>query len=54
MAGISAGKALTEQGIHDFRIIEHQDRIGGRTIHTNFGTKPDGSSYTVELGTNWV
>jgi hypothetical protein len=22
--------------------------------HTNFGKKPDGTSYVVELGANWV
>ena len=54
MAGISAGHSLTEAGVDDFKIIEYQDRIGGRTLHTQFGEKPDGSPYTVELGTNWV
>ena len=54
MAGISAGHSLTEAGVDDFKIIEYQDRIGGRTLHTHFGEKPDGSPYTVELGTNWV
>lgn len=54
MAGVSAGKTLVENGIHDFKIIEYQHRVGGRTLHTGFGTKPDGSAWTVELGTNWV
>lgn len=54
MAGISAGHSLTQQDITDFKIIEFQDRIGGRTLHQKFGRKSDGSQYTVELGTNWV
>ena len=55
MAGVSAGNTLTQHGVEDFKIIEYQDRIGGRTLHTpDFGVKPDGSSYTIELGTNWV
>ena len=54
MAGISAGNTLTQHGINDFKIIEYQDRVGGRTLHTGFGMKPDGSPYTIELGTNWV
>lgn len=54
MAGVSAGSTLTEQGITDFKIIEYQNRIGGRTLHTDFGQKPDGTPYTIELGTNWV
>lgn len=54
MAGLSAGKTLTQYGVHDFKIIEYQDRIGGRTLHTNFGTRPNGSSWTIELGTNWA
>ena len=54
MAGISAGRKLTQHGIDDFKIIEYQDRVGGRTLHTTFGQKRGGSSYTVELGTNWA
>lgn len=54
MAGVSAGETLTRHGIDDFKIVEYQDRIGGRTLHTDFGVKPDGSPYTIELGTNWV
>ena len=54
MAGVSAGKTLTQHGIEDFKILEYQDRIGGRTLHAHFGTKTSGGSWTVELGTNWV
>ncbi|KAH7010842.1 uncharacterized protein B0I36DRAFT_208792, partial [Microdochium trichocladiopsis] len=38
----------------DFLIIEHNDFIGGRVHHTTFGSRPDGTPYTVELGANWI
>ncbi|RCI12224.1 hypothetical protein L249_0157 [Ophiocordyceps polyrhachis-furcata BCC 54312] len=48
MAGITAAQALTNASVHDFVILEYQDRIGGRAWHTQFG------GHTVELGANWV
>ena len=54
MTGISAGAALSNAGVTDFKIIEYQGRIGGRTIATEFGKHADGSPWNVELGTNWV
>ncbi|KAL3693588.1 hypothetical protein R1sor_007239 [Riccia sorocarpa] len=48
MAGISAGKTLTEKGITNFIILEATDKIGGRIRNTDFG------GYKVELGANWV
>lgn len=30
------------------------DYIGGRVVHTHFGSKQDGSPHTVELGANWI
>ncbi|PFH61355.1 hypothetical protein XA68_17604 [Ophiocordyceps unilateralis] len=54
MAGITAAQALANASVHDFIILEYQDRIGGRAKHTDFGAGPDGSPYTVELGANWI
>lgn len=54
VAGITAAQALSNASVTDFLIIERNDYIGGRVAHTNFGTKPDGTPYVVELGANWV
>ncbi|POS72900.1 N1-acetylpolyamine oxidase [Diaporthe helianthi] len=54
VAGISAAQALFNASITDFLIVDRNDYIGGRLAHTTFGSKPDGTSYTVELGANWV
>lgn len=54
VSGISAAQALANASLTDFIIVDRNDYIGGRVAHTTFGTKPDGSPYTVELGANWV
>ncbi|KAJ2968877.1 hypothetical protein NQ176_g8960 [Zarea fungicola] len=54
MAGIAAAQALTNNSITDFIILEYNDKIGGRAIHTNFGKQADGSPYVIELGANWI
>ncbi|KAI1085437.1 amine oxidase [Whalleya microplaca] len=54
VAGITAAQALSNASISDFVIVERNDHIGGRVAHANFGTKPDGTPYVVELGANWV
>ncbi|KAI1393355.1 putative flavin-containing polyamine oxidase [Hypoxylon trugodes] len=54
VAGITAAQALSNASVSDFLIIERNDYIGGRVAHTNFGKKPDGTSYVVELGANWI
>jgi polyamine oxidase len=48
LAGISAGKRLSEAGITDLVILEATDHIGGRMHKTNFG------GINVEMGANWV
>ena len=48
MAGISAGKTLSDNGITSFLILEGGDDIGGRVKETQFG------GVTVELGANWI
>ncbi|KAK4496073.1 hypothetical protein PRZ48_012052 [Zasmidium cellare] len=54
-AGISAAKALSNQNITNFIILEYNKDIGGRVKHTNFGQKPDGSGpYVIEQGANWI
>ncbi len=35
-------------------ILEYNDVIGGRALHTEFGKQEDGSPYVIELGANWV
>ncbi|KAI1213152.1 putative flavin-containing polyamine oxidase [Annulohypoxylon truncatum] len=54
VAGITAAQALSNASVSDFLIIDRNDYIGGRVRHTNFGKKPDGTPYVVELGANWV
>ncbi|KAF2639236.1 amine oxidase [Massarina eburnea CBS 473.64] len=57
MAGITAAKRLSDTGIHDFVIVENNDRIGGRVWAHEFGKDNTSSSrdtYTVELGANWI
>ncbi|KAI1810369.1 amine oxidase [Poronia punctata] len=54
VAGITAAHALADASVTDFLIIDRNDYIGGRVRHTEFGKKPDGTPYTVELGANWV
>ncbi|KAI1460550.1 putative flavin-containing polyamine oxidase [Annulohypoxylon moriforme] len=54
VAGITAAQALSNASVSDFLIVERNDYIGGRVKHTNFGSKPDGTPYVVELGANWV
>ena len=48
MAGISAGKTLSDDGIDNFLILEGGDDIGGRVKNTEFG------GVTIELGANWI
>ena len=48
MAGISAGKTLSDDGIDNFLILEGGDDIGGRVKSTEFG------GVTIELGANWI
>ncbi|ODA83470.1 hypothetical protein RJ55_01984 [Drechmeria coniospora] len=54
MAGIAAAQALHNASVTDFVIVEYQNRIGGRAIDSQFGRRPDGSPYTIELGANWI
>ncbi|KAK6949941.1 hypothetical protein Daesc_008264 [Daldinia eschscholtzii] len=54
VAGITAAQALSNASISDFLIVDRNDYIGGRVAHTNFGSKPDGTPYVIELGANWV
>lgn len=54
VAGISAAQALSNASITDFLVIDRNAYIGGRLAHTTFGSKPDGTPYTVELGANWI
>ncbi|KAK6931060.1 Amine oxidase [Dillenia turbinata] len=48
MSGISAGKTLSDAGIHNMLILEATNRIGGRVNKTTF------AKLSVELGANWV
>lgn len=54
VSGIAAAQALANASLTDFIIVDRNDYIGGRVAHTNFGARPDGSPYVVELGANWV
>ncbi|KAG5659774.1 hypothetical protein KAF25_002333 [Fusarium avenaceum] len=54
VAGISAAQNLTDAGIKDFVIVEHNDYIGGRLRKQSFGKNAEGKPYTIELGANWV
>lgn len=52
MTGIIAARTLHQQGIHDFKIVEARDEIGGRMKSTLFGS-PD-RPYRLEVGANWI
>lgn len=39
MAGLSAGIHLLQNGISDFKILEARNRIGGRIISIDIGSK---------------
>lgn len=52
MAGITAARALHDQGIDDFIVIEGRHELGGRMMSHTFGA-PE-RQYTVELGANWI
>ncbi|KAH7417976.1 putative flavin-containing polyamine oxidase, partial [Cadophora sp. MPI-SDFR-AT-0126] len=54
IAGIAAAKALSENGVEDFIIVEYNSEVGGRCRHTTFGEDENGDPYTVELGANWI
>ncbi|KAI1423548.1 amine oxidase [Xylaria sp. FL1777] len=54
VAGITAAQALVNASVVDFLIVERNDYIGGRVKHGEFGKRPDGTPYIVELGANWV
>lgn len=54
VAGVTAAQALSNASVTDFLIVERNDYLGGRVAHTTFGKKADNTSYTVELGANWV
>ncbi|KAF3036521.1 hypothetical protein E8E11_000239 [Didymella keratinophila] len=54
VAGVTAAQALANQSITDFLIIEHNEQVGGRMRHTNFGSDAAGNPYVVELGANWI
>ena len=45
-------QALSNASVTDFLLVEYRGEMGGRVAHTAFGAKE--SSYTVELGSNWV
>jgi polyamine oxidase len=48
VAGITAAKTLTENGIHDFLILEAQSHIGGRFKQVDF------KGFKLEEGANWI
>ncbi|KAL2841413.1 hypothetical protein BJY01DRAFT_257019 [Aspergillus pseudoustus] len=54
MAGVTAAQTLANASITDFLLLEYQDRLGGRVMHTDFGQDPSGEPYVVEFGANWI
>ncbi|CAF2922820.1 unnamed protein product, partial [Rotaria sp. Silwood2] len=48
MAGVIAARALYENGVKDFVLVEAESDLGGRMKHTKF------AGYTVELEANWI
>lgn len=48
LAGLGAGRRLSQMGIDDFIILEQSDRIGGRVQSTEF------AGTTIQLGPQWV
>lgn len=39
MAGLSAANHLEKHGLHDFRILEARNRLGGRIVSIDVGTQ---------------
>jgi polyamine oxidase len=54
LAGVTAAQALHNASISDFLILEYNNALGGRMVHTTFGKDSSGNPYVVELGANWV
>ena len=48
MAGITAARTLSDNGVTDFLIIEAESVLGGRMKEMTF------EGYTIELGANWI
>lgn len=48
VSGVTAGKALLDQSVTDFVILEGYSKSGGRLRKMNFGGR------TIELGANWI
>ncbi|KAI0049732.1 amine oxidase [Auriscalpium vulgare] len=52
VSGVIAARSLHEQGIHDFKIVEARDELGGRMRSFHFGAP--GKQVVLELGANWI
>jgi spermine oxidase len=50
VAGISAAVKLIENGFEDVKILEAENRIGGRLLSVPFGSKNE----IIDLGAQWV
>ena len=49
LAGLTAARALVDQGIDSVQILEARDRVGGRTVNL-----PIGHGHVVEGGGEWI
>lgn len=49
LAGLTAAWRLRQQGVHDVRVLEARDRVGGRTL-----TEQQPGSVPLDLGAQWV
>jgi len=48
VAGLSAASHLARCGVHDFKLLEARNRLGGRVISVGIGTSK------AELGASWI
>ncbi len=49
LAGLTAARALIDQGVDSLRVLEARDRVGGRTVNL-----PIGHGHVVEGGGEWI
>ncbi|KAI0320296.1 amine oxidase [Amylostereum chailletii] len=52
VTGIVAAQMLHRRGIHNFKIVEAREELGGRMKAFEFGAP--GRRYTLELGADWI
>ncbi|GAB3628117.1 amine oxidase [Pandoraea terrae] len=53
LSGLFAAYQLTQQGIHDYVVIEAKEAIGGRILSLNIDDETKAGTHTFDLGPTW-